>query len=76
LITLVKLILGGKIMTQKELLYMEDAIGHEQNLTTFCENFSGMLEDKELSSLVTKLAKKHQALGEKLMKVMVDAKNE
>ena len=32
-------------MTQKELLYMEDAIGHEQNLETIFNNFSNELED-------------------------------
>ncbi len=63
-------------MTQKELLYMEDAYGHEQNLETICENFSTMVEDKELKTFLTKLAKKNKALGEKLMHVLEATSNE
>ena len=63
-------------MTQKELLYMEDAIGHEQNLETIFNNFSNELEDKSLASFIQKLTKKHHSLGEKLLKVMEDLANE
>lgn len=63
-------------MTQKELLYMEDAIGHEQNLNTIFENFSNAIEDTKLQSFIQKLAKKHQSLAEKLLKVMEDISNE
>lgn len=63
-------------MTQKELLYMEDAIGHEQNLETIFSNFSEALEDAKLASFLQKLAKKHQDLASKLLKVMEDTKNE
>lgn len=63
-------------MTQKELLYMEDAIGHEQNLETIFTNFSNATEDSELSSFISKLAKKHLTLSEKLLKVMEDITNE
>ncbi len=63
-------------MTQKELLYMEDAISHQQNLVTICEDFSSRVEDEDLSSFLTKLAKKHQGIEEKLMNVLEDARNE
>lgn len=63
-------------MTQKELLYMEDAIGHEQNLETIFNNFSNELEDKSLVSFIQKSAKKHHSLSEKLLKVMEDTANE
>ena len=63
-------------MTQKELLYMEDAIGHEQNLETIFNNSSNELEDKNLSTFVKKLAKKHHNLSDKLLKVMEDLANE
>lgn len=62
-------------MTQKELLYMEDAIGHEQNLETIFTNFSEVLEDNNLASFLEKLAKKHQDLADKLLKVMEDTAN-
>jgi len=57
-------------MTQKELLYMEDAISHQQNLVTICEDFSSTVDDEDLSSFLTKLAKKHQSLEQKLMNVL------
>lgn len=63
-------------MTQKELLYMEDAIGHEQNLETICNNFSELVEDKQLKAFLTKLAKKNQMLEKKLMDVLEDISNE
>lgn len=63
-------------MTQKELLYMEDAIGHAQNLETIFTNFSNALEDSDLRAFVEKLVKKEQTLGEKLLKVMEDIANE
>ncbi len=63
-------------MTQKELLYMEDAIGHEQNLETIFNNFSNELEDKSLASFIQKLTKKHHNLSDKLLKVMEDLANE
>jgi len=63
-------------MTQKELLYMEDAIGHEQNLDTILTNYSDVVENKNLKSFLKKLAKKHQNLEKNLLKVMEEIANE
>lgn len=63
-------------MTQKELLYMEDAVNHEQNLNTIFTNFSNATKNANLTSFIRKLAKKHQSLNEKLLKVMEDTLNE
>ena len=57
-------------MTQKELLYMEDAIGHEKNLATLMENFSNSLNDKNLASFLKKQAKRHNRLEKKLIEIM------
>lgn len=62
-------------MTQKELLYMEDAIGHEQNLVTLLENFSNDLTDQDLASFLKKLAKRHNRLEKKLLETMEDITN-
>ena len=35
-------------MTQKELSYLEDAIGHEGNIIKICEETIKKLEDEEL----------------------------
>lgn len=62
-------------MTQKELLYMEDAIGHTQNLDTIFTNFSNVVEDSDLQTFLEKLAKKQKSLEEKLLKVMEEIAN-
>ena len=59
-------------MTQKELLYMEDAIEHETNLIEITTLSIENLEDKALITFM----KGHQKLKEKLMTVMEDIVNE
>ena len=63
-------------MTQKELLYMEDAIGHETNLIDICTYTIEMLEDKNLKSFMKNQLKKHQNLKQKLMNVLEELTNE
>lgn len=46
-------------MTNKELLYIEDALGHEKYYKTQCKDSYVALEDNELKSLVNDLANKH-----------------
>lgn len=46
-------------MTQKELLYIEDALGHEKQMKTACEGLTSQLKDKELKAFVSGLAEKH-----------------
>lgn len=62
-------------MTQKELLYMEDAIGHENILIDVCTNTINNLEDKNLKTFMKSELKKHEALKQKLMKVLEDVAN-
>ena len=47
-------------MTSKELIYVEDALGHEQNMQKTCSNFAMQLQDPELKSFVQGLCAKHQ----------------
>ena len=63
-------------MTQKELLYMEDAIGHETNLIYIITYTIDTLEDEDLISFMKSELKKHNTMKEKLMKVMEDLANE
>lgn len=46
-------------MTEKELLYIEDALGHEKYYGTQFSECVARLEDVELRSFVTELSKKH-----------------
>ena len=46
-------------MSPKELLYIEDALGHETQMKAACTDFSSKLEDTELKSFVAEIAQKH-----------------
>ncbi len=63
-------------MTQKDLLYLEDAIGHETNLVAIYEYYLEMLEDNNLKTFLKNEIKKHQNLKAKLLKTMEDVANE
>ena len=63
-------------MTQKELLYVEDAIGHEQNIICVLEETLNNIEDDSLGSFINKQINKHDNLKEKLMKLLEDESNE
>lgn len=46
-------------MSPKELLYIEDALGHEKQIKCTCQDSASKLQDGELSSFVSSLATKH-----------------
>lgn len=46
-------------MSPKELLYIEDALGHEKQIKCTCQDSAAKLEDKELASFASSLAQKH-----------------
>ena len=50
------------MMTEKELLYLEDALEHEQYFQTKCHETIGQLSDPQLKSCVEQLAQKHGQL--------------
>ncbi len=49
-------------MTSKELLYVEDALGHEQFFQTKCSEAMSSLQDENLRDCVQQMAQKHQQL--------------
>lgn len=57
-------------MTQKELLYVEDAIGHEKNVSQIVFETIQLLEDKNLQSFMKSELKKHQAIENRLMSLL------
>ena len=63
-------------MTQKELLYLEDAIGHEQNIISILNESLANLEDEVLVSFMEKETKKHANTLQKLLKILEDKSNE
>lgn len=49
-------------MTEKELLYVEDALGHEQHFQTQCKNTADRLQDADLKSFSRELEQKHRTI--------------
>lgn len=47
-------------MTPKELLYLEDAIGMEQQMQTKCNDYLNKIQDQELKTMLQQLAQDHQ----------------
>lgn len=63
-------------MTQKELLYVEDAIGHERIIISLCEFMVDSFEDEDLVSFIKKECKKHESILEKLEYLLKEKANE
>lgn len=49
-------------MTAKELLYIEDALGHEKYFQTQCKQAAQQLQDAELKTCVEQMAQKHSQI--------------
>lgn len=63
-------------MTQKELLYMEDAIGHEKEMISVLSETIELLEDEKLVSYMEDELSKHQGIHEKLLDALEGIANE
>ena len=63
-------------MTQKELSYIEDAIGHENNIIKICEETIKLLQDEKLKEFIQNEISEHTTLKEKLMNVLGAKANE
>jgi hypothetical protein len=46
-------------MSPKELLYIEDALGHEKQAKSSCQSAAQQLQDAQLKNFVSQLAEKH-----------------
>ena len=57
-------------MTQKELLYVEDAVGHEQNVGQIIQESILLLEDKSLQTFLKNELTKHQVIETKLINLL------
>ena len=49
-------------MTTKELLYIEDALGHEKYFQTKCQETASQIQDGELKAFVEQMGQKHQQI--------------
>ena len=57
-------------MTSKELLYIEDALGHENLMKTCSQNASTKLTDPNLSNYLKELEQKHTGLYNKFLNLL------
>ena len=57
-------------MTQKELLYVEDAIGHENTIIEICRNTIDSLQEEDLKSYMEEQLEKHENLNKELMNIL------
>ncbi len=62
-------------MTQKELLYYEDAISHEDNIIKICDDMINTLEDEEIVSFMENQIQIHTNLKDKLFDVLEEKSN-
>lgn len=57
-------------MTTKELLYVEDALGHEKFMKCCSKNTAAMLQDTSLSEYIASLEKKHEEIYNKFLNLL------
>lgn len=46
-------------MSPKELLYIEDALGHEQQIKALCTESANQVQDPELKNLISSITQRH-----------------
>lgn len=63
-------------MTQKELSYVEDAIGHEGNIIKIIDESVKNLQDEELITFMNEELNTHTTMKEKLMNLLEAKVNE
>ena len=71
---LIILLLGDK-MTQKELLYVEDAVEHEKSIVKICHELINNLEDDELITFIENEIDKHTNMQNTLINLMEEKAN-
>ena len=63
-------------MTQKELLYVEDAIGHETNIIKIMDEEIKIMQDEALVSFMNEELNIHKNMKEKLVNLLEEKANE
>ena len=63
-------------MTQKELLYLEDAYKHEENLICYLDSLLEEVEEEELTKVIECETKEHESIKEKILDLMKEKAND
>lgn len=66
----------GDDMTEKELAYFEDAVGHEGNIVKILDNSISMVEDSSIKEFMECEVNKHKDRKEKLISFLEGISNE
>lgn len=61
---------GDERMTSKELMYVEDALGHEKHMQACSCKTSEQLQDPQLSAYMKDLEQKHTDLMNKFLNLL------
>ena len=57
-------------MTTKELLYIEDALGHAQYFQSKCQETLGQLQDADLKTCVQQMAQQNQHIYQSFLSLL------
>lgn len=57
-------------LTNKELLYVEDALSHEQFMQNCAQNTSTQLQDAQLANYASELEQKHNEIFNKFLNLL------
>ncbi len=57
-------------MSPKELLYIEDTLGHEKQLKTICCEFANQIQDMQLKTFISQMSAKHEELYNKFFSLL------
>ena len=63
-------------MTQKELLYLEDAIGHEKNILDYLNEVIGTLEEDDLIEAMEQEIETHTNMEKDLKNLLEEMAND
>ena len=63
-------------MTEKELLYLEDAVMHEKSIVGICQDLVIELEDDSLKDFINEEITKHENIQTNLMNLLKEIANE
>lgn len=62
-------------MTQKELLYVEDAVEHEKSIIKICSDLLTKLDDNSLISFIEEQIDSHDNMKNELMSLLKEKAN-
>ena len=62
-------------MTQKELAYVEDAIGHETSIVKICTDLVSKINDEALVTFMNGEIEKHNTMKQKLINLLEEKQN-